>query len=142
MYISRIYNVYHKDIIRKKGTEQTHLLWSRYIPGMLVRTAYDWNMPGIYTKNIHGIYYMVYPSYILVYTTFIHSICSVYLLYILGIYIAYFWDIQCICFVYIYCIYMYNMRIYSTRWLVLRRRAGCPFHLLHQQPHPSRLDES
>ena len=98
-HMSWIYIVYHKDIIIKKGTEQTHEVWSRYIPGILVTWAYDWNIPGIYlvynmhipifqlyTKNIHGIYHMVYPLYILEYTLFIHSICSGYTLYILGIY--------------------------------------------------------
>ncbi len=44
--ISLWYTMY---IIIKKGTEQTHLLWSGYIPGILVRTAYDLNIPGIYT---------------------------------------------------------------------------------------------
>ncbi len=48
LYTSRIYTVYHKDIIIKKGTEQTHLFWSRYIPGILVRLVYDWNIPVIY----------------------------------------------------------------------------------------------
>ncbi len=66
---------------------------------------------------------MVYPSYIPEYTTFIHSICSVYTLHILGIYIV-FLGIYNVYPQYMHCIYMYNMRIYSTWWLVLRRKAG------------------
>ena len=40
LYIFGIYNVYHRDIIIKKGTEQTHEVWSGYIPGILVTWAY------------------------------------------------------------------------------------------------------
>ncbi len=40
--------VVKEDIIIKKGTEQTHELWRRYIPDILVRMAYYWNIPSIY----------------------------------------------------------------------------------------------
>ncbi len=110
MYISRIYNVYHKDIIIKKGTEQAHLFWSRHIPGILVRSAYDWNITGIYliyTMHIQKSFwyssyiprifmeytiwyilciYLNIPSLYIVYAQYIHCIYLVYIEYIVGIY--------------------------------------------------------
>ncbi len=55
-------------------------------------------------------------SIYIVYTWYIYSIFLGYTMYMLCIYIVY--------TKHIHCIYMHNMRIYSTRWLVLRRRAG------------------
>ncbi len=108
MCLQRIYILYQRYIIGKKGTEQTHEVFTRYIPEILKRTAYNWNIPCIYhvysiyhaytgqvliyqlyTKNIHCIYHMVYPENI-------HCIYQVYLLYILSIYY-----INCIYHVYI-----------------------------------------
>ena len=84
---------------------------------------------------------MVYPLYILEYTKFIHSICSVYTLYILGIYIVFFGDIQCIFFV--YTLYIHEKYAYILHPVASVAEEGrVPFHLLHQQPHPSRLEES
>ena len=47
----------------KKGTEQTHLYYSWYIPHICIRSTYGF--------DIHGIYH-TYTMYIQVYTTCIH----------------------------------------------------------------------
>ena len=55
---------------------------------------------------------MVYPLYILEYTLYMHSICSVYTLYILGIYIGYVLNIPCIYMV--YTVYIHSIiHVYS-----------------------------
>ena len=58
-----IFIVYHRYINLKKGTEQTHLYYSWYIPHICIRSTYGF--------NIHGIYH-TYTMYIQVYTTCIH----------------------------------------------------------------------
>ncbi len=103
MYILRIYIVYHKDIIIKKGTEQTHEVWSRYIPGILVTWAYDWNIPGI--PGIYLVYTMHIPKSFW-YSSYITWIFMEYTIrYILCIYL----NIPCLYIVYaqyIHCIYL------------------------------------
>ena len=108
---------------RHIGEVRIWLKYTRYIPGIYYAYTEKFLIFQLYTKNIYGIYHMVYPLYILEYTLFIHSICSVYTLHILGIYVVYIRDIQCILGIYI--VYtLYIMRINYTRWLVLWRRAG------------------
>ena len=88
---TRIYIVYHRYIIIKKGKEQTHEVWTRHISNILVRTAYYWNMPCIYH---------VYTMHIPVrfwYTRFIPRILVVYTIYIYNVYLR---DIHCIYNVY------------------------------------------
>jgi hypothetical protein len=96
------------------------LKYTRYMDGIYYEYAEKVEIYSVYTMIIHGIYFMVYPLYIprlyIVYALYIYCIYLVYILYIFGIYNVY--------ALYIHCIYMYNMRIYSTRWLVLRRRTG------------------
>ena len=104
MYITRIYKVYYEYIIIKKGTEQTHEIWTRHIQDILVRTAYYWNMPCIYH---------VYTMHIPVrfwYTRFIPRILVVYTIYIYNVYLR---DIHCIYNVYhrnIPCLYNVYLR--------------------------------
>ncbi len=106
--------------------------WGRHITGMyhvytmfiacIYRSGSD--IPVMYQENslniLHGLsfvytlylpsIYIVYPQYIqCIYLVYINRIFFRYTMYMFGIYIVY----TC-----------YNMRINSTRWLVLRRRAG------------------
>jgi len=46
--LSKIFIVYQRYIIIKKGTEQTHEVLTRYIPDISIRTAYTCNIPCIY----------------------------------------------------------------------------------------------
>ncbi len=71
-----IHIVYQRYIIIKKGTEQTHELFTRYIPDILVRTAYTFHIPCIY--HVYTMYILyIYIMYIqtlhltLVYTMYI-----------------------------------------------------------------------
>ncbi len=119
MQIKRIYwyIVYQRYIMIKKGTEQTHEVFTRYILDILMRTAYNWNIPCIYhVYTINILVRLWYTSYIprlfIVYTTwfilskyfvyakYIYCISSVYTMYILGKYIVYFWVSKCIYLVY------------------------------------------
>ncbi len=115
MYISRIYNVYHNDIIIKKVRNKP-ICSEVGIYQALVRWAYDWNIPGIYlvyTMHIpKSFWYSSYIPRIFMEYTIWYILCIYlniprlyivhaqnYALYILGIYIVYFWDMQCICIV-------------------------------------------
>ncbi len=116
-YIPGIYTWYISVICHPHNMPGIYLLhnsWVCSVPFFLIMSfwytiyhayAGQFLVYQLYTKNVHGIYYMVYPSYILVYTKFIHSICLVYTLYILGIFIVYFW-IYKVYFWYIQCIYI------------------------------------
>ena len=82
MNIPKIFIVYPRHIIIKKGTEQTHEVLTRYIPDISIRTAYTCNIPCIY--HVYTIY--IYYVYIIhmqmlhliiiyhVYTMYIHII--------------------------------------------------------------------
>ena len=116
--------VYHRYINIIKGTEQTHEVFTRYIQAIWMTCPYGFDIPGInhvyttyiqpiwtYGCDIPGIYH-VYTWYIngnMWYTCYIPGIYSVYTRYIQCIYIAH---------------TQYITIFYSTRWLVLRRRAG------------------
>ena len=122
LYIMKIYLAYHKDIIIKKGTEQTHEVWSGYIPGILVTWAYAWNMPCIwtvytmhmlkrlrYTTYIPWLFMIIYGIYCVVY---ISCIYNVYTMYMPSINLAYTWYIHMICFE--YTMYIYGIYIVYT----------------------------
>ena len=47
-FIHRIYMVYTRYINIKKGTEQTHFYFTRYIPAIWIRTPYGFDIPDIY----------------------------------------------------------------------------------------------
>ena len=64
MNIQWINMIYHRYINIKKGTEQTHLYFSWYIPHIWITFPYAF--------DIHGIYH-VYTMYIHVYTLCIHA---------------------------------------------------------------------
>ena len=40
--------IYHRYIIIKKGTEQTHFYFTRYIPAIWMRSPYAFDIPYIY----------------------------------------------------------------------------------------------
>ncbi len=108
-----IYHVYPLDIHGislvyhyKKGTEQTHLYFTWYIPYICIRTPYAFDIHGIYIPCIYKsvwdiLGYQAYSLYILLciylyinqiyytYTLYISSIFHVYTLYIHGIYFIY-----------------------------------------------------
>ena len=48
MFIDKIYMVYPRYINIKKGTEQTHEVFTRYIPAIWMRTPYGFDIPDIY----------------------------------------------------------------------------------------------
>ncbi len=97
MCIQRIYIVYHRYSIINKGTEQTHEVFTRYIPDISVRTAYTFHIPCIYhvfTMYIPTLFwYTCYIQWIfLVYTScIILSIYHVYTMYIHDISLVYIW---------------------------------------------------
>ena len=47
-FILRIFMVYHRYIIIKNGTEQTHFYFTRYIPSIWMTCPYAFDMPCIY----------------------------------------------------------------------------------------------
>ena len=64
MMLQWIFMIYHSYINIKKGTEQTHLYFSWYIPHIWITFPYAF--------DIHGIYH-TYTMYIHVYTLCIHA---------------------------------------------------------------------
>ena len=143
-----IYLAYHKDIIIKKGTEQTHEVLTRYIPDISIRTAYTCNISciyhdipvifNVYSMHILHILYSVYTMYIpciyIVYTMYILSTYNVYYQYILGIYTEYVMNIHSISTVY------YAHILHQVAGV--EKEGRVPSHRLHQQSHSSRLDKS
>ena len=84
----------------KKGTEQTHEVFTRYIPAIWMTCPYGFDIPGInheYTMYIKSIwtYGFYIPGIYHVYTMYIQGICDIpftyqtYTLYIQGIYKVY-----------------------------------------------------
>jgi hypothetical protein len=116
-FILRIFMVYHRYIIIKKGTEQTHEVFTRYIPAIWMTCPYAFDMPCIYhvytmyiqfkiwyTSYIPGIFFVYTTWYILsiycAYTIHMYSIFCVYTMYIPCIYMVYIWYIHGIYMVY------------------------------------------
>ena len=70
MNIQWIFMVYHMYINIKKGTEQTHLYYSWYIPHICIRSTYGFDIHGIYhvyTMYIPCIYTYTPYAYMLIY---------------------------------------------------------------------------
>ena len=55
-FIHRIYMVYNRYINIKKGTEQTHFYFTRYIPGIWMTCPYGCDIP-----RINHVYTMYIP---------------------------------------------------------------------------------